>query len=109
MWLITTQGFYSAVAHHDDPSRLVVRARAREDLEALSAQIPGLEIIEGAGTDYRWRVIVTRDEWVAACAALAESIDYGNFKDAVDERQGGFRHDVYARVWSVLHALQRDD
>lgn len=42
MWLFTTQGFYSAVAHRSDPSRAIVRARAREDLEALRHQIPSL-------------------------------------------------------------------
>lgn len=35
MWLITTRGFYSAVEDHSDPDRLLARARAREDLEAL--------------------------------------------------------------------------
>ena len=40
MWLFTTQGFYSVVAHRRDPDRLLVRARAREDLEALRDQIP---------------------------------------------------------------------
>jgi hypothetical protein len=35
MWLVTTQGFYSVVAHRGDPDRVLVRARVREDLEAL--------------------------------------------------------------------------
>lgn len=107
MWLITTQGFYSAVAHRDAPELIVVRARAREDIEALRRQIPELETVENAGSDYRWRATVRRAEWEAACVALAADIDYPNFKDAVADRHGSRRHDVYARVWTVLMALQR--
>lgn len=106
MWLITTQGFYSAVAHRDHPELIIVRARTREDIEALRRQIPSLEPVQNAGTDYRWRAAVGRDQWEAACAALAAEIDYPNFKNAVAERQGSWRHDVYAKVWSVLFALQ---
>ena len=37
MWLMTTRGFYSVVEHRDDADRLLVRARTREDIEALEA------------------------------------------------------------------------
>src|SRR5262249_27990171 len=43
MWLITTRGFYSAVQDLDDPNRILVRARAPKDLEALREQIPDLQ------------------------------------------------------------------
>ena len=109
MWLFTTQGFYSVVAHRRDSDRLLVRARAREDLEALREQIPGLRITSDREADYRWRTVVSRAEWVAAVAILAASIDYDNFKAAVAERQGAERHRVYQRVWGELLSLQRDD
>lgn len=39
MWLITTQGFYSVVAHRTDPDRVLVRCRTQADIEALRVQI----------------------------------------------------------------------
>lgn len=36
-------------------SKVIVRARAREDLEALKEQIPSLRIFEDADADYRYR------------------------------------------------------
>src|SRR5436190_2792927 len=72
MWLFTTQGFYSVVAHRRDPDRLLVRARAREDLDALRDQIPELRIFSDPHADYRWRAVVTRAEWVATIAQLRD-------------------------------------
>src|SRR4051794_4472799 len=62
MWLVATQGFYSVVAHRRHPDRVIVRARAREDLEALRDQIPGLRVFSDPHADYRWRAVVTRAE-----------------------------------------------
>ena len=59
MWLITTQGFYSVVAHRRDPDKLIVRGRVREDLEALREQIPELRVFSDPDADYRWRAVVT--------------------------------------------------
>ena|SRR5581483_10783196 len=106
MWLFTTQGFYSVVAHRRDPDRLLVRARAREDLEALRDQIPNLRISSDRTADYRWRAVVTRGEWIAAVAQLATEIDYDNFKSAVAARQGAKRERLYARVWAEMRKLQ---
>jgi hypothetical protein len=109
MWLFTTIGFFSVVADPDHPDTLKVRARAREDLEALRAlYLPDLEIVESAHTDYRFRAFVRRDEWVHAARALAQDIDYPNFKSAVGRRQGGARAKRYAQVWQVMHGLQEE-
>lgn len=107
MWLVTTQGFYSVVAHRGDPDRVLVRARVREDLEALRQQIAGIEPVETPGADYRWRAEVSRDEWQGALAALGGGIDYDNFKTAVAEQQGWKREAVYHKVWAALARLQR--
>lgn len=106
MWVFTTQGFYSVVAHRDNPERVIVRVRAREDLEALRQQIPSLRILEDADADYRWRAIVAHEKWVAAVAILAAGIDYTNFKSAVGERQGIERERLYSRVWREMRGLQ---
>ena len=102
MWLFTTQGFYSVVEDREDSNRVLVRARAKEDLEALKRQIPDLQIQETLGPDhdYGWRAFVTRDQWCEAVAQLAGEIDYDNFKNAVADRQGHDRADLYMPVWN---------
>lgn len=107
MWIFTDIGFFSVVAHRDTSGALLVRARSRRDLEALQERhLPDMEIIENAGTDYRFRAIVARDEWEHAAAAMTAGIDYPNFKSAVAERQGHDRARVYHKVWSVMLGLQ---
>ena len=106
MWLFTTQGFYSVIAHRRDPDRLLVRARAREDLEALRDQIPDMRISSDRTADYRWRAVVTRAEWVAAIAQLATEIDYDNFKSSVADRRGIERERLYMRVWAEMRKLR---
>ncbi len=107
MWLLTTQGFYSVVADRDDDRHVLVRTRTRADLEALSRQIPDLEIEETPDADYRWRARVFAFEWVAVAAQLAHEVDYPNFKNAVAERQGVRRASLYSSVWDTLRRLQR--
>jgi hypothetical protein len=107
MWLLTTQGFYSVVAHRDDPDKLLVRTRTRDDIEALREQIPSLEPFEDRCADYRHRAIVTRAEWVAALAELVGEIGYDNFKDAVAARQGSERAALYGVLWRELRRLQQ--
>ena len=107
MWVTTTQGFYSVVAHRDEPDKLLVRARTREDIEALREQIPALEPFEDLDADYCHRAVVSRAEWVAALAQLVAELDYDNFKNAVAERQGAERAALYAVVWREFLRLQR--
>lgn len=107
MWIFTTIGFFSVVAHHDDPDTILIRARVRGDLDALRREhLPDIEILESAGSDYRFRALVPRDEWEHAAQRLTAAIDYPNFKDAVAERQGHDRAHVYLDVWRTIRSLQ---
>lgn len=107
MWLFTTSGFFSVVAHRGDRHTVLVRARAEEDLENLRSQhLPGIDIVENDGSDYRWRAYVPRADWERVAARLAAEVDYPNFKDAVAERQGHERAERYMRIWSVMRGLQ---
>jgi hypothetical protein len=98
---MTTRGFYSVVEHRDDADRLLVRARTREDIEAL-ADLVGSEPVWLGTADYAWRVETTRDEWQAAMQVLVGEITYPNFKSAVHDPE---HHDAYMRVWSAMLAL----
>ena len=107
MWIFTTIGFFSVVAHADEPRTLIVRARARADLDNLRREhLPDLEIVEDGGTDYAFRAFVNRDEWEHAAQQMANAIDYPNFKDAVIAKQGFERAGFYVEVWEVMQRLQ---
>lgn len=112
MWLMTTQGFYSAVENWHDRETVLVRGRVRADLKRLSRQLPDADInrriYRDRSADYPYRLKLTKEEWATATARLAKGIDYGNFKGAVSKRLGHKRAGVYHRVWSVLLDLERD-
>ena len=113
MWLVTDRGFYSVVDKGDREGCVCVRARVRDDLLAL-IELDSLadwegRIIDTDDSDYRFRIYVTREDWVLAAAELAERIDYDNFKNAVARRQGHDRADTYLEVWRDLARLQRRD
>ena len=112
MWLITPIGFFSVVRKPTDTKNktLTVRARVRSDLEALQAKyLPELgPIQESSVNDYRFRAVAPQAAVAAAMARLAESLDYSNFKDAVKQRQGAARANLYHGVWDVLYRLQQE-
>lgn len=110
MWILSTIGFFSVVSDGGDSERLLVRARVRADLETLRDQyLNGLEIVEGAGTDYRYRAYVRRADFERVAAGMAADIDYSNFKNAVAARQGAERAHTYGDVWSTLYELQTSE
>jgi len=110
MWLITPMGFFSIVCKPGDEEQgtLTVRSRVKSDLEALGKNfLPSLgAIVEGAGTDYRYRAKAQRDDIGKALALMVQQLDYGNFKNEVAHRQGKYRASVYGKVWEVLYNLQ---
>lgn len=105
MWLMTTRGFFSAVQHREDPTRILVRARCEEDIRNL-ADLIDAEPWALMRSDYEWRLECSAAEWMTAVAKLALEIDYDNFKNAVKEAQGQKRANVYMRVWGALLDLE---
>lgn len=90
-----------------DPNVLVIRARVRADLEELNRLLPKAhKIIVNGGTDYPYRLRVSREAWRQAVVTMTEAIDYTNFKDSVTVKQGRKRHDAYMRVWSAMLWLE---
>lgn len=99
MWLVTTDGFYSAVEHRDDHDCLLVRARVRDDLERA---FPGIPIEATPTADYPYRITVGKGAFAAYAAKAAACIDYDNFKSRIVDDH---RHHVYLSVWSALRRL----
>jgi len=123
MWLFTKYGFFSAVCarlgdgRHGqpvDPDRIIVRARVREHLEGLKKRFPDLlgrcDILEFAGTDYAFRIVIEKRVWSQVLSGLADETDYDNFKSEVTRHQGSagaaYEHALHS-VWSVLYRLQK--
>ena len=113
MWLFTQYGFYSVVAQSaeqsgDDDDQYLVRSRVRNDLENLKALAHlDNDILENAGTDYRYRLVLSGEEWSRALGSLGAAIDYSNFKNRIGELpdQRG-KNTAYHQIWSKLIALK---
>lgn len=102
MWLFTNTGFYSIVQKPGEPA-LTVRARARQDLEALRGYMPELgETVEGQGTDYPYRARISHAAFGLGLSRLGQDIHYSNFKAEVWNKQGIERADLYHKVWATL-------
>ncbi len=116
MWLLTRYGFFSVVQARQmengkvtqlpDPQRMMIRARDRSHLENLRRRFSPLattEILETSHTDYRYRMIVSRQEWLSLAGELAQDVDYGNFKGVcgrspdLGSEYNAMLHDVWAR------------
>ena len=103
MWLCFNDGFLSVVVDKNNPARLMVRARRKKDLLNVFGDV---EIIENAGSDYRWRTFVERKAFAALVATRIEAIKYTNFKGSVDDHD---LHDLYMDFWSRHRRYQEKD
>lgn len=110
MWLFTTMGFFSATLSPEQPDRIQLRARVREDLEKICNTYGfDREIIETPEADYRWRIILPQDEFAQLAAILASAVYYQNFKGAMaDTPDQCAKVPGLHRVWSVARAWQLD-
>lgn len=117
MWLFLPFGFFSIVAHARDHDHLIVRARARDDLEefarralALRHKLIGhavddriMTIRETADHDYPFRLLITRGELAVFMADYVEhELQQTNFKASVYKHAGVQREALYTRVWHLL-------
>jgi len=109
MWIVTTKGFLSVVSNRDERTpedALLVRSRAREDIEDYAGFVEGRtstrpQIIEIPQADYEHRCTTSRELFAAYLGQHATAIDYPNFKSEV-AKTSAFRARIYQRVWSVL-------
>ncbi|HEV3022511.1 MAG TPA: hypothetical protein VGX76_08585 [Pirellulales bacterium] len=119
MWLFTRHGFYSVVCARKgdgsqgqpvDTSRVMVRARVRAHLESLINRFPqlrGQQVHETRGTDYRYRLLVSKSVWSSVVAELANDIRYDNFKNAAAGEPGSLDYShALGDVWDTMKGLQ---
>lgn len=110
MWIFTTGGYVSAVQDKNDPDILVIRARDRQSLETLAdgaelvGEVERPVIIRGAGTDYPYRLSVSRAAFIAWVAhEITHYLTYKNFKDAAEGALGKPWHDTLSAIWWDTH------
>lgn len=111
MWLFTRRGFYSITRSQEEPDKMQIRARERQDLEALMFYT-GLEfpIIETPVADYRWRIIVRPMDAGCMVDAMVADIDYANFKAAVGaEPEQRHKGKALCEVWGIMRRFQTQD
>ncbi|MCP5179001.1 MAG: hypothetical protein H6994_03720 [Pseudomonadales bacterium] len=92
MWLFLNDSFLSIVQKPGDGDLLTVRARIQGDIEKV---FPEAKVVEGKGTDYRYRARIPRARIAEALVELVNGLSYDNFKSSVSDRQ---RHDAYMDV-----------
>jgi len=121
MWIFCPTHFLSIVAARDldapghpiDPTRLVVRARRREHLEALIQSHPdllcALAIMATPTRDYAFRIVVMKEAFAEVMRRQVMGIDYDNFKSAAAAANGHASPYVEAlhRVWTVMRGTQK--
>jgi hypothetical protein len=115
MWIFSESGFYSVVVDLQRKGRMLVRSRCKADIFNLwrdhheacpSMERPSSDELR----DYRWRISITKADFVTLASRLAEAIDYSNFKSAVAKRGDqankiGALHDV----WATMARLQWEE
>ena len=100
MWILMNDSMLSIVRHTGLPKMMLVRARLAGDIERV---FPSAQVIEGAGSDYRFRATVPELETAEAVSHCVLNIDYGNFKSSVRDPK---RHHAYFEVWDLMHQMQ---
>lgn len=101
MWLFTETGFVSAVCDVKDKSTMVVRARDRKSLEAISKTY-GKDIIELSKRDYAYRVFLTKEELTDWMSRAIADANYTNYKSRMEHTRGHAFVDALHDVWSVM-------
>lgn len=109
MWLFTRHGFYSVVrdTYSRDRDHMAIRARDREHLENLGKLVDSGRIIETPEADYRWRIVVPRRVWLERIMpALAEDVEYTNFKKSVPNDTYDVGNWILHDMWETLYRFQ---
>ncbi len=101
MWFSFNDGFLSVVADKNDPAKLLVRARRKQDL----VNMVGLnaDITQTPSRDYRWRAFVSREDFKVLVGKRIDDVDYTNFKNSVKDHD---LHKLYLEFWHLHQAYQ---
>jgi hypothetical protein len=115
MWFFCLDGFFSTVTDLQEPGRMLIRARCEKDINNLfnryRDKCPSMQKpTSDEARDYRWRLSVSKQDWVTLAGILAAAVDYSNFKDAVHKRKDQHsKAAAYLEIWRVMRDVQFDE
>jgi hypothetical protein len=103
MLAFSTLGFFSVSRKGEDEFH--VCSLAHQDLANL-IEAAGLDkgIIYLGDVDYDYRIIVDKEDYLKCQVALAESVDYSNFRDAIQnspDQQD--KSSFYLEIWALMY------
>lgn len=120
MWIITERGeFLSEVTSRDGKHR-VIRARDKHSIRGVEEFVNALrdgkgepvEMLEGVGTDYQYRVTVLEEEWIEFLVNRAETGTGTNHKNAVAAALGKDKGRKFLNAmmdtWTIWYSYQED-
>lgn len=111
MWIFSKYGFYSIV-------RTIEKRNPNEDYQIRARDITHLSSLLKESSlekkihctldaDYRYRIIVSEDEYIHIMKILEKSIDYTNFKDAASKKLSEKWTKVLHDVWGLIYYNQK--
>jgi len=109
MWIAALTGWYSIVRKGGNGQQWQIRGRVRQDLLNLiaAAKLDGQKVIETFDSDYRYRIVVDKEQLGRVFEALESSIDYPNYKSAMGKIRGQEKHlQAYHKIWAIMAGLQ---
>jgi len=124
MWVFTRYGFLSIACASKpggkiDESTVMVRARQRQHLENLQKRFPEselgkAEILDFVGTDYGYRLIISKSAWISILTELAMEQTWSNFKNETSRftlsQHGSSQYPMALhRVWETMNELQSSE
>ena len=114
MWLFTRHGFFSITRRPemDAEHPVQIRARCREDLEALrerwGALLGECAVIDTPQGDYPARLCITGETLEALMREIAQDLDYPNFKGEIGRTPGQTdKLHAYHGIWEIMADYQR--
>lgn len=105
MWLFTETGFVSVVANSEKKDEMMVRARDKKSLQPFNDEY-GVKILSWKNTDYPFRVLITREQFVDWLVQSGKDLTYSNYKSHVAKTRGhDFAHPLHD-VWATMLQLE---
>ncbi len=100
MWIFSKNNFLSIVEDINNKDNLMVRARFDDDIESL---FPNAEVKKYGGTDYMYRVSISKEEVSKVIETQVKNIDYNNFKNSNTDM---WRDDYLFNCWDSMKNAQ---
>jgi len=104
MWLFSSEGFISVVAHTGKPDTLLVRARDEGSLLSLQG-VAGATLKHTPIADYPYRIEVLREACAAWVLEEISRLTYSNYKSHMWSARPELG-DALHEVWAAMHAIE---